>query len=153
MGKRSEVYVSLKASFYELIKEKVKLAGITCEMLSKVVLQQRSGYLSGALNKTPSRLIESDYVKLLQWAGIPLTDYKLYIYEGVVEDTTEEVQPAASDDLIQVNKEILKELQIINMVLQEVRTACRLTANNTLNTKCAVEDMFKELGGAGHDGI
>lgn len=145
------VYLTPKKEFYEKLKEVAKARGVTIEMISRVVLNQNSSYVSKSL--TNRRIPEAHFYTLCDWMGAR-EGCERYLVNDEEEVTVEDLEKDQEDiktaliDLIEINKSILAELQRINYVSQEIRTATRLTANNTLNSKGTLEDLLKELGGS-----
>ena len=126
MGRISgAVYLAINNEFKADLWQKIKERGLTMQAVSRVVLNAKDSYLSGALKNTPARLPEEYYAKLIDWAGMQ-EDYDKYIVdESAYTPDIPAEQGENYKELIEVGKQILAELKIINAVMQEVRTATR----------------------------
>lgn len=148
MKKPDATYITIKRGFYDLVKAEAARRDLPLVMISRVVLGESDTYLSNALGK--GRITEEYYGRIIDWLGIQ-EDYDKYILVDGEDDVYVEPQNALTEaikELVKVNQSILEELQRVNYVTQEIRTATRLTANNTLNSKGTLEDLLKELGGS-----
>lgn len=145
MKKPDATYISVKRGFYDLVKAEAAKKNLTLVMISRVVLGENDTYLSSALGK--GRVTEEYYGKLIDWLGIQ-EDYDKYILAEGEEDVYEEPQSGLTEaikDLVKVNQAILEELQRVNYVTQEIRTATRLVAKNTQDTKTICDEIFMEV--------
>lgn len=145
MKKPDAAYISVKRGFYDLVKAEAAKKNLTLVMISRVVLGENDTYLSSALGK--GRVTEEYYGKLIDWLGIQ-EDYDKYILAEGEEDVYEEPQSGLTEaikELVKVNQAILEELQRVNYVTQEIRTAARLVAKNTQDTKTICDEIFMEV--------
>lgn len=145
MKKPDATYISVKRSFYDLVKQEAAKKNLTLVMISKVVLGENDTYLSSALGK--GRITEEYYGKLIDWLGIQ-DQYDNFILAEGEEDVYETPQDdlmATLKELVKVNQAILEELQRVNYVTQEIRTATRLVAKNTQDTKSICDEIFMEV--------